>query len=257
MSRIEKLMSQKSGGLLNIFFTAGFPELNSTLPLMEALEAAGADMIELGIPYSDPLADGPVIQESSVAALENGMSIAILFDQLKTMRPRITLPVILMGYFNPVLQYGFEAFCRDAAAAGVEGLILPDLPVEEYEREYLEIVKNYGLDFIFLVTPETPEKRVRLLDSLSSGFLYAVASSSVTGSDQDQSKVSDYLQRLASLKLKNPILAGFGLKQKEDFDLVCQYARGGIIGSEFVRMLAKPDFAISKVRPFINGILGQ
>jgi tryptophan synthase alpha chain len=176
MSKIHTLFSQKTEGILNVYFTAGYPQLNSTLDIMEALQESGADLIELGMPYSDPLADGPVIQESSLVALSNGMSIAFLFEQLKEMRSKITVPVVLMGYMNPVLQYGFERFCAEAAAVGIDGLILPDLPTHEFEQSYGAVMEKYQLDFIFLVTPETSEARVRKLDQLSSGFLYAVSS---------------------------------------------------------------------------------
>jgi tryptophan synthase alpha chain len=185
MSRIEQLFQHKHQKILSIYCTAGYPKLNSTLEVMQALESFGADMIELGIPYSDPLADGPVIQMSSAQALQNGMTIQKLFEQLQQLRTFISLPVILMGYMNPVLQYGFEKFCAHAAACGVDGLILPDLPEYEFETEYAHILKKHKLNFIFLITPETSEERVKKLDSLSSGFLYAVSSSSTTGNEQN------------------------------------------------------------------------
>ncbi len=185
MSRITELFKRKNEKVLNIYCTAGFPELDSTLKVMKELQDNGADMIELGMPYSDPLADGPVIQHSSTIAIANGMTIAKLFEQLKDFRSIIHVPVILMGYMNPVLQYGFEKFCKEAVAAGIDGLILPDLPGYEFETEYGAIVKKYGLDFIFLVTPETPGERIKKLDELSSGFLYAVSSSATTGKDSN------------------------------------------------------------------------
>ena len=200
MSRIQQLFSEKGSRLLNVYCTAGYPALDSTLPVMKALQSNGADMIELGMPYSDPLADGPVIQASSSQALANGMTITKLFEQLKEMRKDITVPVILMGYMNPVLQYGFEKFCAVAKAVGIDGLILPDLPVYEYETEYRDVIKKYELDFIFLVTPETSNERVKQLDELSSGFLYAVSSSSTTGKDKNMVDVLAYLQRLKSLQ---------------------------------------------------------
>ena len=191
MSRIKDVFAKKGKGILNVYCTAGYPHLHSTLPVMQALQENGADIIELGMPYSDPLADGPVIQHSNAMAIANGMTIAILFEQLKEFRNSPTpgsrgdIPVILMGYLNPVLQYGVEKFCADAAAAGIDGLIIPDLPEYEFENEYAAIIKKHHLDFIFLVTPETTEERVRKLDGLSSGFLYAVTSSSTTGSDKE------------------------------------------------------------------------
>src|SRR6185503_15083240 len=203
MSRITDLFRRKNRRVLNVYCTAGYPQLNSTLEVMKALQDNGADMIELGMPYSDPLADGPVIQASSMKALENGMTIAILFEQLKDLRKTIQLPVLLMGYMNPVLQYGFERFCAAAAAAGVDGLILPDLPIYEFETEYGRVIKKNGLDFIFLVTPETSDERIKKLDELSSGFLYAVSSSSTTGSDKNLTQVDKYLKKLESLGLRN------------------------------------------------------
>src|SRR6185369_14685211 len=177
MNRIEEFFKKKQNKILNVYYTAGFPGLEDTLNVMRALEESGADIIELGMPYSDPLADGPVIQHSSTVALQNGMTIKKLFDQLKNFRKEVSIPVLLMGYMNPILQYGFEKFCVDASALGIDGLTLPDLPEHEYETEYGVIIKKYGLDFVFLVTPETSDERVRRLDKLSSGFLYAVSSS--------------------------------------------------------------------------------
>src|SRR5882757_10003382 len=234
MSRIQQLFASKQQRVLNVYCTAGYPQLDSTLPVMKALQSNGADLIELGMPYSDPLADGPVIQASGSKALANGMTIATLFKQLKDFRKQINVPVILMGYMNPVLQYGFEKFCADAAAVGIDGLILPDLPEYEFETEYGAIIKKHGLDFIFLVTPETSEERVRRLDELSSGFLYAVSSSSTTGSDKNMADVNAYLQRLKSYNLKNPVLVGFGIKDKQSFDTACRHANGAIIGTAYI-----------------------
>src|SRR6187401_2779587 len=212
MSRIKYLFQKKASDVLNLYCTAGYPQLNSTIEVIKALQENGADIIELGMPYSDPLADGPVIQQSSSVALANGMTIKKLFQQLKDFRKSISVPVVLMGYMNPVLQYGFEKFCADAAAVGIDGLILPDLPEHEFETEYGTIIKRHGLDFIFLVTPETSAERVLKLDELSSGFLYAVSSSSTTGSDKNMTQVDSYLQKLESLHLRNLILVGFGIK---------------------------------------------
>src|SRR6187455_2308116 len=207
MTRIAELFKRKNKGIINIYCTAGYPRLESTLKVMRALQESGADMIELGMPYSDPLADGPVIQRSSTIALKNGMTIKALFEQIKDLRESPSkggvgeaIPVLLMGYMNPVLQYGFEKFCEDAAAAGIDGLILPDLPEYEFETEYGPIIRKHGLDFIFLVTPETSEERVKKLDELSTGFLYAVSSSSTTGSDKIMTDVKSYLQKLKNLQ---------------------------------------------------------
>jgi tryptophan synthase alpha chain len=192
MTRIEELFKHKQQKILNVYCTAGFPKLDSTLEVMKALQENGADLIELGMPYSDPLADGEVIQQSSAVALQNGMTIAKLFEQLKEMRTIINIPVILMGYMNPVMQFGFENFCAKAAEVGIDGLILPDLPMYEYESEYGEIIKKYDLNLIFLVTPETKEERIKKIDALSTGFLYAVSSSSTTGGNNDISEQASY-----------------------------------------------------------------
>jgi tryptophan synthase alpha chain len=255
MSRIKELFDKKSKRVLNVYCTAGYPELESTIPVMQSLQSAGADLIELGMPYSDPLADGPVIQQSSAIALSNGMTISALFSQLKNFRQDIHIPLILMGYLNPVLQYGFEKFCAEAAAVGVDGLILPDLPEYEFETVYGPIIKQNGLDFIFLVTPETTEERVRKLDELSSGFLYAVSSSSTTGSDKQMQSVEDYLKRLKSYGLKNPILVGFGIKDKASFEAACAFSNGAIIGTAYIKSLDNPSDIHFVTESFLKGVL--
>ncbi len=264
MSRLQHTFQQPSKKILNVYCTAGYPQLNSTLEVMKSLQQNGASIIELGMPYSDPLADGPVIQQSGSIALANGMTIAKLFEQLKDFRNNsplgdgggISIPVILMGYMNPVLQYGFEKFCADAAAVGIDGLILPDLPEYEFETEYGAIIKKYGLDFIFLVTPETSEERIKKLDSLSTGFLYAVSSSSTTGSDKKAVNTDDYLKKLRSMKLKNPVLVGFGISNKESFDAVCQLADGAIIGSAYIKALENNADVNAATKSFLSSILG-
>jgi tryptophan synthase alpha chain len=255
MNRIKALFEKKNSKVLNVYCTAGYPTLESTLQVMKALQENGADIIELGMPYSDPLADGPVIQASGGRALSNGMTIAKLFEQLKNFRKDINLPVVLMGYMNPVLQYGFENFCKDAAEVGVDGLILPDLPEHEFEAEYGAIIQKYGLDFIFLVTPETSGERIKKLDSLSSGFLYAVSSSSITGKDKDFSSVEKYLQRLQNMKLNNPILVGFGIKDKETFESACKYANGSIIGTAFIKALENASNVEEATKEFLSSII--
>jgi len=240
MSRIAELFNKTKSTnkkVLNVYCTAGYPAPDSTLDVMTSLQRSGADMIELGMPYSDPLADGEVIQQSGAVALQNGMTISRLFDQLKDFRKVINVPVVLMGYMNPVLQYGFENFCAKAAETGVDGLILPDLPPLEFEQHYRKILQKHQLDFIFLVTPETAEPRVRKLDQLSSGFLYAVSSSSTTGHEKDFSEVEKYLRRLQGYQLHNPLLAGFGIKDKASFDQAARYTDGGIIGSAYIKAL--------------------
>jgi tryptophan synthase alpha chain len=257
MNRIDELFKKKKNNILNVYCTAGFPSADSTLQVMQALQDSGADMIELGMPYSDPLADGPVIQASSARAIANGMTLNKLFNDLQNFRSKINLPVILMGYMNPVIQYGFERFCERAKAVGIDGLILPDLPMYEYETEFGAIIKKYGLTFIFLVTPETSAERIKKLDELSSGFLYAVSSSSTTGNEKSFDQQVGYFKRLEEMQLKNPVLVGFGIKNKETFDTACRYANGAIIGTAYIRAVENASGKIeTATKEFINGIIG-
>ena len=256
MSKLELVFKEKSKRILNVYCTAGYPSLDSTMKVMTSLQKNGADIIELGMPYSDPLADGEVIQVSSIKALANGMNIAVLFDQIKGMRKSISIPVILMGYMNPILQYGFENFCKKAKEVGVDGLILPDLPLFEFEQSYGKIITENNLDFIFLVTPETPVDRIRKLDSLSNGFLYAVSSSATTGKDKDFNLVSQYLQKLQAMRLKNPILVGFGIKDKATFDAATVHTQGAIIGSAYIQVLSKGGDIETSTSQFLNSVLG-
>ena len=239
---------------LNIYFTAGIPTLEDTAEMMKTIQNSGADMMEIGMPYSDPVADGPVIQEAHELALKNGMTIAKLFSQLKSVKDEIKIPVILMGYINPVLSFGFEKFCEECANSGVSGLIIPDLPPIEFERNYQPILEKYGLNFTFLVTPETSEERIQYLDSLSSGFLYAVSSSSTTGNENKEVKNDEYLNKLASINLKNPVMIGFGIKNKTDFEQVTEKAQGGIIGTAFVKILLENKDWKEKAEEFIKAI---
>jgi len=255
MTRIEELFKKKQTKILNVYCTAGFPQLEDTLTVMRALEKEGADVIELGMPYSDPLADGPVIQHSSTIALQNGMTIKKLFEQLLDFRKEISVPVLLMGYMNPILQYGFEKFCAEASAVGIDGLILPDLPEHEFETEYGAIIKKYGLNFVFLVTPETSEERVKKLDALSTGFLYAVSSSSTTGKDKNMNDVKGYLQKLKNLKLKNPLFVGFGIKDKQTFETACENANGAFIGTAFIKALENDNDVERATKKFVNEII--
>jgi len=256
MNRIEELFFKKRKNVLNIYCTAGYPHLDSTIEVMKALQDNGADIIELGVPYSDPLADGPVIQQSSSIALANGMTITRLFEQLKDLREQIHLPVILMGYMNPVLQYGFERFCADAAAVGINGLILPDLPVYEFETEYGAIINKYALDFIFLVTPETPDERIIKLDSLSKGFLYAVSSSGTTGNNKPLEVQESYFKKLQDMNLKNPVLVGFGIKDKITFRSACRYSNGAVIGSAYINVLVDTGDIPLVTKEFLKDIMG-
>lgn len=255
MTRIEELFKRKQQKVLNMYCTAGYPKLDSTLEVMRALQDNGADLLELGMPYSDPLADGEVIQQSSAVALQNGMTISILFDQLKDMRSSIAVPVVLMGYMNPVIQYGFENFCAKAAEVGIDGLILPDLPMYEFETEYGEILKKYNLNFIFLVTPETKEERVRKIDELSSGFLYAVSSSSTTGNTKDISEQEPYFKKLQDMKLNNPILVGFGIRDKQTFESACKYTNGAIIASAYIKALGSGQDVNTVTKEFLQAIV--
>lgn len=249
MNRIDKALKEGQAKILNIYFTAGYPEINATLPIMQHLQEHGAGMIEIGLPFSDPLADGLVIQESSRIALQNGMTTKLLFEQLKNMRQSIHIPVVLMGYLNPVLQFGMEAFLQKAAEIGIDGLILPDMPPEIYENRYQQLFRQYGIHAIFLISPQTSDHRMHYLDRMSSGFLYAVSSSSTTGKTTAFSEEHlHYFRRIANSKLRTPIMIGFGISDKVAVETVFQYASGAIIGSAFIRSLnhQKKDFGISQ-----------
>lgn len=255
MNRIDQLFNHKPQRVLNIYCTAGFPALNDTLTVVETLQQSGADMVELGMPFSDPLADGPVIQDSSTRAIANGMRISVLFDQLKGFRDRVNIPVILMGYMNPVLQFGVENFCKKCAEVGVDGLILPDLPMDEYENEYRPLFEQYGLHLIFLVTPETSEARIRKIDSLSKGFVYAVSSSSTTGKDKVMADQQAYFARLKGMGLQNPVLIGFGIKDRATFETACTNSNGAIIGSAFVKAIENSTNLQNDIQSFVKGII--
>jgi tryptophan synthase alpha chain len=238
MNRITTLFKEKKENILSIYYTAGYPGLGDTVAIAEALEKAGADMLEIGFPYSDPVADGPVIQASSKQALDSGMDLNLLFAQLTELRKKVSIPVLLMGYVNPVLQYGVERFCKACAAVGVDGCIVPDLPMAEYEDLYKDTFLENGLSNIFLVTPQTSEERIRKIDSLSNGFIHLLSSSATTGQNlQVSDTTTGYFSRIAAMDLKNPTMIGFGISSRETFDKACQYANGGIIGTSFVKSL--------------------
>lgn len=255
MNIFQKLFSEKNKNILSIYFTAGFPELNDTNVILGTLEKHGADMIEIGMPYSDPLADGPVIQNSGMKALQNGMTIKLLFDQLKSNKENIKAPLILMGYLNPVLQYGFEKFCADAKTVGISGIILPDLPITEFENEYENILAQNSLSFIFLITPETSDERIRKIDDLSQAFIYAVSSSSITGRDQDMNAQKDYFERIKNMRLKNNVLIGFGIKDHQTFTEACRYASGAIIGTAYIKAIENTEDIDRETQTFLNSIL--
>ncbi|NCF31691.1 MAG: tryptophan synthase subunit alpha [Bacteroidetes bacterium] len=253
MNRIDQTF-QKNEKLLSIYFSAGHPELEDTVPILRALQDSGVDMVEIGLPFSDPLADGPTIQESSTRALRNGMSTEMLFNQLENIRDSIHIPLVLMGYFNPMMQYGIERFCQKCQAIGIDGLIIPDLPVDLYHQRYKVLFDQYNLHNMFLITPQTPEERIRYIDSVSSGFIYMVSSASVTGAQSSFGNTQEaYFRRIAAMQLQTPLVVGFGISNAETFRAAPRFSRGAIIGSAFIQFLEKkgvtsiPDF-IKKIR---------
>ena len=255
MSRIDSAFNQPKAPLLNVYFTAGFPDLNSTIPVLKGLEKAGADMVEIGMPYSDPLADGPTIQQSSMRALENGMSIKVLFEQLAGMREEMKLPIILMGYLNPIIQFGMEAFCKRCAEVGIDGLIIPDLPMELFDSEFSELSKQHNLDFIFLITPETKEERIREIDQRSTGFIYMVSFSSTTGSTGELSEDQlNYFKRIETMNLINKRMIGFGISDKQTFQQATDHADGAIVGSAFIKQL-EIDSSPEAIGSFVDKIV--
>ncbi|MCK0130132.1 tryptophan synthase subunit alpha [Flavobacteriaceae bacterium F08102] len=254
-NRIQKTLANNQK-IVSIYFTAGFPNLNDTCTILEKLEKAGVDMVEIGLPFSDPLADGPTIQESSTQALKNGMTAVRLFEQLKDIRKTVSIPLVLMGYFNPILQFGVEAFCQQCKAVGIDGLIIPDLPVDVYENEYKHLFESYGLLNILLITPQTSDTRIRTIDSISKGFVYMVSSASVTGSQKGFGEAQTaYFQRIASMGLKNPLVVGFGISSPETFAQAIEHTNGAIIGSAFIKHLR--EFGVEKIDQFIEKIRGH
>jgi tryptophan synthase alpha chain len=253
-NKLTQLFLKKNKNLLNVYCTAGFPKKESTAEVLLALQKSGVDMIEVGMPYSDPIADGPVIQDSNMIAIANGMTIELLFKQLKAVQKDIHIPIILMGYLNPVMQYGIEKFCAEAASAGVAALILPDMPMYEYELVYKKYFTQNKLSLIFLITPQTSVERIKKADSISSGFLYAVSSNSVTGSTLNKDGQNEYFNKLSSMKLKNPLMIGFGINSKETFDNACNYASGAIVGSAYIKTISKAKNVESATSAFIKTI---
>lgn len=252
-NRVVSLFEKKNKNILSVFYTAGFPTLNATKEIAESLQQGGVDMIELGIPFSDPVADGPTIQASNKVALDNGMTVPFLLEQLKEIRKTVSIPILLMGYINPVLQYGIERFVKDAAAAGADGFILPDLPLDEYLDSWHTLVEQQGLVTTFLISPTTSEERIRKVDAATKGFIYAVSSSSTTGtrSGFNEEQVA-YFQRLQSLQLKNSFLIGFGVSNRETYQTVCEYATGAIIGSAFIKLLQSSKNLTNDIQTFIS-----
>lgn len=256
MNRIDKLFKEKKNNIFSVYFTAGFPNLDDTVPIIKKLAANGADLLEVGMPFSDPLADGPVIQQSSHVALENGMSLNLLFNQLKDIRKEVDTPLVMMGYINPVLQFGMEKFCEKCAQTGIDGVILPDLPLQEYIDDYKHIFETYNLHNIFLISPQTTEQRIRLIDENGSGFIYMVSSSSTTGVKKDIKEAQlEYFERIQQMNLKNPRVIGFGISDNNSFTKACKYANGAIIGSAFIRVLSGEGDLAGKISTFAKGIL--
>lgn len=257
MNRIEQLFQRKQQGILNIYFTAGYPRRDDTTTIIRALSAAGADLIEVGMPYSDPMADGPTIQESGATALKNGMQLPLLFEQIKAVRDQVETPLILMGYFNQVMQFGEARFFRYCREAGVDGLILPDLPLYEYQTQYREAIEAEGLRISFLITPQTTDQRIRQIDALGCGFVYMVSSASVTGTKSAiQPEQIAYFQRIAALQIHTPRLIGFGISNHESFNTACAYANGAIIGSAYIRALAAGHEVLQTTHQFVHAIRG-
>lgn len=256
MNKIDTLFKEKSNNIFSIYFTAGFPSLNDTVEIIHALRANEVDMIEIGMPFSDPLADGPTIQHTSEVALKNGMSINLLFSQLSGLAgTNSKTALLLMGYLNPVLQYGIEKFCKEASQLGIDGVILPDLPMQEYLDEYEPIFKKYGLKNIFLITPQTSESRIRLIDKHTDGFIYMVSSSSTTGvKDNIAEEQEAYFKRIQDMKLKNPTVIGFGISDSKTFEKACRFANGAIIGSAFVKAVTSSNNLKKDIADFVNTI---
>lgn len=252
MNRIKQKLAENQK-ILSLYFTAGYPELNDTVSILQELEKSGVDLVEIGLPFSDPLADGPTIQESSTKAIANGMTTKLLFEQLENVRERVKIPLIIMGYFNPMLQFGMENLCQKCAEVGIDGLIIPDLPLAVYEENYKHLFEKYNLKNIFLITPQTSQERILKIDSISDSFIYMVSSASVTGSQSGfGEKERDYFNRIASLELKNPQIIGFGIKDKETFLQATEFQKGAIIGSAFVKFLG--DNSISEIGKFVKSI---
>lgn len=255
MNRITQHFTQKTTQTLALYCTAGYPKLHHTLPLVEAMAAADADIIEIGIPFSDPLADGPTIQHSNSIALSNGMSLSLLFKQLIPLRSRVNVPVLLMGYLNPILQFGIEAFCAKCAEVGIDGLIIPDLPLDEYQQSFKPIMHRYGLLPVFLITPKTGTARIRKIDAEPQGFVYMVSAESTTGTNKQLSAEQEaYFTRIRNMRLQHPSLIGFGISTHEGFERACQYASGAIIGSALIKQLSRQQPSKKVVQDFVESI---
>ena len=254
MSKLKTLFQNKTNRLCSVYFTSGFPKLNDTGVTVKELENAGVDFLEVGFPYSDPMADGPTIQDSSSIALANGINLDVIFDQLKAIKDEINIPLIGMGYFNQVVKYGDEKFCQKCQEVGIETLVLPDMPMIEYENHYKALFAKYGLSNVFLITPQTSEERIKKIDEMTDAFIYVVASSSITGAKGGISEAQiEYFERIKSYNLKSTLIAGFGISSKETFDTVCDHVNGAIIGSAFVKFVKANG--VDKIGDFVKGII--
>ncbi|HBT84355.1 MAG: tryptophan synthase subunit alpha [Fermentimonas sp.] len=252
MNRIDKLFQEKKNNIFSVYFTAGYPELDDTVKVIQLLEDNGVDMLEIGVPFSDPMADGPVIQSSGSQALKNGMSLKLLFNQLSNVRQSVSIPLVLMSYLNPIIQFGFEDYCKEAVKCGIDGLIIPDLPFDEYMESYKSIAEEFGLHVIMLVTPETSEERIRLIDQNTSGFIYMVSSASVTGAkNRFSDEVLAYFRHVDEMQLNNPRLIGFGISNKETFEAACRESSGVIIGSKFISLLGSESSIDDAIKQLI------
>ena len=258
MNRIDMLFKKKAQRILSVYFTAGYPNLNDTVQVIQSLENNGVDLLEIGVPFSDPMADGPVIQSSGATALKNGMSLKVLFNQLADVRKTVSIPLVLMSYINPVIQFGFENYCKEAVKCGIDGLIIPDLPFAEYMESYKSVAEKYGLHMIMLITPETSEERIRKIDQNTSGFIYMVSSASVTGAKNVFSNENlEYFRRVNEMDLKNPRLIGFGISNKETFESACNESSGAIIGSKFISLLASEETIDDAAKQLVNTLNPQ
>lgn len=255
MSKLTKLFKEKSNKLCSVYFTSGYPQLNDTATVVKSLEAAGIDFLEVGLPYSDPMADGPTIQESSSVALKNGINLDVIFDQLETIKDEINIPLIAMGYFNQMVRYGSEKFCQKCQSVGIETLVLPDMPMLEYEQTYKAMFAKYGLSNVFLITPQTSKERILKIDEMTDAFIYVVASSSITGAKGTISEEQiAYFNRIKSYGLKSTLIAGFGISSKDTFDTVCEHVNGAIIGSAFVKYVGANG--VENIEGFVKEIIG-
>ncbi len=255
-NRIDKLFSEKKENILSVFFTAGFPKLNDTLPIIEELDKIPVDLIEIGIPFSDPVADGPIIQQSSALALQNGMDLTLLFQQLQALRQLASIPVLLMGYINPILKFGIESFYIECYKTGIDGLIIPDLPLNEYVEFHKPLAEKYNIHVVFLISPETKPERIKLIDDHSKGFLYLVSSNATTGTNKGVNEnLNGTINNIRNLQLKNPIIMGFGIRGQKEFSRACEMVNGAIIGTSFVEILANSKELKKDIPDFINSIL--